>query len=125
MSDAQKDEIAKRAAAAQMKTIFGLPETAHALRANLEEAAYRALSDYEALREPPSLSVAPLHVEPDDPNSPIESHDVYLRIGELAAVEEAFGAGVLWTNSDNRDEWEGVEAMVDRLLASPLQKKAT
>lgn len=50
-NDAKKNEIAKRAAAAQMKTIYGLPETAHALRANLEEAAYRALTDYESLRE--------------------------------------------------------------------------
>jgi hypothetical protein len=54
MAEPLKNEIAVRAAAAQMKTIFGLPETAHALRANLEEAAYRALSEVDAHSSPPS-----------------------------------------------------------------------
>jgi hypothetical protein len=64
----------------------------------LEEAAYRALSDYEALREKPTLSVSPLHVEPDDTESPIESHDVYLRIGDLSLlVNISADGGFAWS----------------------------
>jgi hypothetical protein len=51
-NDAKKDEIAKRAAQAQLESIhWEFPDTQNQMRAWFEEAAYRALSDYAALRE--------------------------------------------------------------------------
>jgi hypothetical protein len=50
-NDPGKHEIAKRAASATIATVFYVPDTMARFQALLEEAAYRAITDYEALRE--------------------------------------------------------------------------